>query len=187
MTFDWVNIKDVNDAVINEFDSGEYVFNSFLKEKARTWQDNGEAATYVFADAEEIAHKNITRIYGYASINTMGLLYSEGDIDRYLSCAEIRMFSIASQLRKRHDPTIHWSEIIFKVLLQNLYCMSTSVIGFHAVFLNANNNGYKLYVDCGFQEIDDYVIPQDDEKLDISECTPLLLIIDDNALYKMFE
>jgi hypothetical protein len=186
MTFEWMNIKDVSDTIIHNYDSGDHVFNTFLREKAREWQDNGEAVTYVFVDAEEIDTGNYTRIYGYASINTLGLLYNEEGLDKYLPCVEIRMFSIAKQLRKRHDPSIKWSEILFKLVLQNLYQLSTSVIGFHGIFLNANSNGYKLYTDCGFQPINDYTIPQDEDKLEISDCAPLLMIIDDNALYNIF-
>lgn len=186
MTFEWVNIKDVTATVINDYDSGDYVFNNFLREQAIEWQNMGEAVTYVFVDADERSSSTFTRIYGYVSINTLGLLYNEDNIDKYLSCVEIRLFSIAKQLRKKHDPTIKWSEILFKLVLQNLYQMSTSVIGFHGIFLNANSNGYKLYNDCGFQKIDDYITPNDDDKLDIGECTPLLMIINDNALYNIF-
>ena len=97
------------------------------------------------------------------------------------------MFSIAKELRKRHDPTIKWSEIVFKVLLQNLYNMSTSIVGFRAVFLYANTNGYNLYKECGFQEIDEYLIPETDDKVEVEGCTPLLLVINDNAIYDMFD
>ena len=183
MTFEWVNIKDVTDAILNDYDSGDYVFNTFLKEQAREWQSIGETVTYVFVDKDEIECKEFSRIYGYTSINTMGLLYSENNLDKYLPCVEIRLFSIAKQLRKRHDPTIKWSEILFKMVLQNLYQMSTSVVGFHGIFLNANSNGYKLYIDCGFHEIDTYVAPQDDNKIDIGDCKPLLMLINDDALF----
>ena len=186
MTFDWINIKDVDDAVIKDFDSGNYVFNDFLKEKARNWQNVGEAVTYLIVDADEILEKKITRVYGFVAINAIGLLYEEDHVKKYLPCAEIRMFAIAKQLRKRHDITIEWSDIIFKTVLQNLYFMSTSVIGFRGIFLNANHDGYKLYTENGFGEIANYISPDEDEKIEIDGCIPLLLIIDDEMLYDIF-
>ena len=67
MTFEWVNIKDVTAAVINDYDSGDYVFNNFLREQAIEWQNMGEAVTYVFVDADERSSSTFTRIYGYVS------------------------------------------------------------------------------------------------------------------------
>ena len=127
------------------------------------------------------------RIYGYVSINTMGLLYKAEDKEnRYLSCAEIRVFAIAKQLRKRHDTTIKYSDLIFKMVLQNLYELSTSVIGFKAIFLNANHEGKHLYSDNGFVEITEYIAPTDEKKMELANTTPMLLIIDDDMIYNIF-
>lgn len=121
MEFEWINIESVEDAVIKEFDCGSHAFNDFLYENAKKWNAEGECVTYVFADATEVANSKVSRIYGFAAINTMGLLFDNDGKNEYLSCAEIRLFAIAKQLRKHHDQSIEWSDIIFKTLLQNLY------------------------------------------------------------------
>lgn len=185
MRFEWINIEQVDDSIINAFESGDSTFDEFLKENAKKWQASSESATYVFADEEEVKNRSVTRIYGYVSINTMGLLYSSEE-KKYLSCAEIRMFAIAKQLRKRHDITVDWSTQLFKLVLQNLYEMSTKVIGFKAIFLNANSNGYKLYKENGFEDITEYVTPETEEKIGIEGCKPLLLVINDDMLYDIF-
>ncbi len=188
--FCWINISQVSDRILDEFDCGSYVFNDFLKEKARDWQENGEAVTYVVVTSNELESDSdsISRIYGYVAINAMGLLYNTSDDEhRYLPCVEIRMFAVAKQLRKKHDSTIPYSNIIFKMILQNLYEMSTKIIGFHAIFLNANQEGYQLYKENDFEEITQYIAPTDEEKLDITGTKPMLLLIDDEMLYNIFE
>ena len=185
MRFDWISIEGVDDAVIKNFDCGNHAFNDFIHNKAKLWSSSGESVTYVFIDEDEKG-KEISRIYGFASINTMGLLYDNNGNNEYLPCAEIRLFAIAQQLRKHHDSSIEWSDTIFKTLLQNLYEMSTKVIGFKAIFLNANHDGYDLYIKNGFDEITDFIKPETDEKIDIEDCTPLLLIINDEMLYSIF-
>ncbi|MBR0411074.1 MAG: hypothetical protein IJI25_08750 [Eubacterium sp.] len=185
--FCWVNIVDVPVAVINDFDSGNAKFNEFLKERARDWQTNGEAVTYLIVTEKDLETKTYTRIYGYVSINTMGLLYISHDGgNRYLPCAEIRMFAISRNLRKHHDPTITYSDTIFKLILQNLYELSTSVIGFRAIFLNANHEGFQLYTDNNFRKISELIPPTEEEKLDIDGTTPMLLPIDDKMIYDIF-
>ena len=186
MDFEWVNIESVDEAVIKKFDCGSHAFNSFLYEEARKWNASGESVTYAFADSEEIEKQAISRIYGFASINAIGLSYENEGRILYLPCAEIRLFAIAKQLRKRHDQTVNWSDILFKTLLRNLYQMSTTVIGFKAIFLNANHEGYQLYKDNGFEEITEYTVPQKDTEVDINECTPLLLMITNDVIYNIF-
>lgn len=186
MEFEWTNVESVEDSVINNFDSGNHAFNDFIYNRAKLWNSAGEAITYVFADAEEISKQTVTRIYGFATINALGLLYDNDGRNEYLPCVEIRLFAIAKQLRKNHNPSIEWSNIIFKTLLQNLYQMSTSVIGFKAIFLNANHDGYQLYIDNDFTPIKEYVTPEVDEKIKIENCTPLLLMITDDTIYNMF-
>lgn len=186
--FCWVPFQDVPQPVIDAFDSGNPDFNDFLKEKAGKWQVNGEAVTYLIVTENERQAGKYSRIHGYVSINAMGLLYtSEDDKDnKYLSCVEIRMFAIARQLRKHHDPTITHSDTIFKLILQNLYEMSTKTIGFRAIFLNANHEGFNLYVDNGFTPITTFVPPTEENKLDITGTTPMLLAIDDAMIYNIF-
>ena len=186
--FCWVPFKSVPRQVIDAFDSGNPVFNDFLKEKAEIWQMSGETVTYLIVTENEKTTGNYSRIHGYVSINAMALLYSS-DVDKenkYLSCVEIRMFAIAKQLRKRHDSTITHSDILFKLILQNLYEMSTKTIGFRAIYLNANHDGYVLYKDNGFIPITTFVPPTEEEKLDITGTTPMLLPIDDTMIYSIF-
>ena len=114
------------------------------------------------------------------------MLFDNNGQNEYLSCAEIRLFAIAKQLRKHHDPSIMWSDIIFKTLLQNLYQMSTSVIGFKAIFLNANHDGYQLYINNGFNVIDEYIAPDSDPKIDTGDCAPLLLMITSEMVDNIF-
>lgn len=180
------NIESVDDTVIKEFDCGNPAFNVFLSEKAKDWNDSGESVTYVFVDADEEKDDSISRIYGFASINALGLLFDNDGRNEYLSCAEIRLFAIARQLRKNHDKTIEWSNILFKTLLQELYSMSTRTIGFKAIFLNANREGYQLYKDNGFEVISEYVTPQNDSKIESEDCTPLLLKINSETVERIF-
>ena len=185
--FCWVPLPEVPKSVIGTFDSGNPDFNDFLKERAEDWQNNGESVTYLIVTENERETGKYSRVYGYASINTMGLLYNTNDNDsKYLSCAEIRMFAIAKQLRKRHDPTVPHSDIIFKLVLQNLYEMSTKTIGFRAIFLNANHDGLDLYKKNGFSPITSFIPPTEEDKLDITDTTPMLLIIDETMLYNIF-
>lgn len=188
MNFEWVGLESVDEEVINEFDSGNYAFNIFLQENAKKWQNNGETVTYLCVDSEEFSCGNISRVYGFASINTMGLLYSDTDgKNSYLQCAEIRLFAIARALQRNGDPERKYSEIILKSFLQELYYMSMSVIGFKAVFLNSNDKGYNLYKRCGFQTIEKYVAPDEDAKIDTAGCIPLILIMNDDAVYGLYE
>lgn len=177
MSIEWINIESVSEELTDSFDSGDDTFNYFLKEQARNWQDAGEAATYIFADENEIKNDSITRVLGYASINTTGLLYSSDNTNKYLACAEIRMFAIDRRLRKAGDTTRDYSNQIFNLLLMNLYHMSTHTIGFKAIFLNANHAGEKLYSNNGFVEITDFISPDEEDKLDIEGTTPMLLMI----------
>lgn len=186
---EWVNIESVGYELTDSFDSGNSIFNDFLKNHARSWQDYGEAATYIIADKEEIENHNIHRIYGYVTINATGLLYNyDGDSDnyQYLSCAEIRMFAIQNVLRKHGDFTRDYSEIIFNLVLENLYAMSTHDIGFKAIFLNANNEGKSLYERSGFETVTGFISPTLEEKLDIAGTTPMILMINDDFMDRVF-
>lgn len=189
MEFEWINIRDklITQELLDSFESGNSVFDNYLKVNAGEWQDHSEAATYVFVTPDDINAGLIERIYGFISINAMGLLYkNESGDNQYLSCAEIRMFAIHKTLRKRHDITIKYSEMIFTKALQNLYYMSTHQIGFRAIFLNSNEDGYQLYKDCGFLEVSGYLTPDSEDKLNIEGTTPMLLFINDDITDLLF-
>ena len=66
MEFEMISINDVSNAVLYNFDCGNYVFNEFLQEKAKKWQAQGEAVTYVFVEKSDICASDISRIYGYS-------------------------------------------------------------------------------------------------------------------------
>ena len=108
------------------------------------------------------------------------MIKNDKEENQYLSCAEIRMFAIHKSLRKKHDPTVKYSEILFTMVLQNLYCMSNHDIGFRAIFLNANEHGYQLYKDCGFDEASGYLTPDAEDKLNIEGTKPLILFINES-------
>ena len=189
MEFVCVNIRDkmVTQELLDEFESGNSDFDSFLKELAGDWQDKSEAATYVFVNKNDIDTGKINRIYGYFSINATGLMYHNENGHRlYLSCAEIRMFAIHKSLRKRHDPTNIYSEILFRMVLQKLYFMSNHDIGFRAIFLNSNDEGYVLYKNSGFDDVKEFLTPEEEEKLDIEGTKPLLLLINDEITDLLF-
>lgn len=189
MEFTWLNIRNelITQELLDDFKSGNSVFDEFLCSQALTWQDYSESATYVFVTTADLKENKIQRIYGYVSINATGLMYTNSAGNRlYLPCAEIRMFAIHQSLRKHNNPTIKYSEILFKLALQELYCISTQIIGFRAIFLNANNEGYHLYKNCGFEEVKGYLSPEEEEKLDIEGTTPLILMINDNITDVLF-
>ena len=189
MEFTWVNIQDdlITQELLDDFQSGNSVFDDFLKEKARDWQDYSEATTYVFVKSTDKEAGCISRIFGYVSINATGLMYKRADDSKlYLPCAEIRMFAIHKSLRKRHNPDNNFSEILFKMVLQELYYMSTHVIGFRAIFLNANDEGYQLYVNSGFEEVKGFLTPDEEEKMDLEGMRPLLLLINDDITDLLF-
>ena len=92
-------MNNVTSDIVDKFDCGEETFNDFLKEQAKTWMSEGYAVTYVAVDKNELEAGNVQRIYGYAAVNSTGLLYKNADKNKYLSCAEIRMFAVARSLR----------------------------------------------------------------------------------------
>ncbi|QFJ53928.1 hypothetical protein [Pseudobutyrivibrio xylanivorans] len=188
--FEWKSIREVPLEVIKNFDCGDYEFNIFLQEKSFNWMDNGYAATYVAVDSEENAENHITKIYAYASINCTGLLY-KAEHAKYLSCVEIRMFAVSRRLRGdgvTDVDGIRYSYKVFQSLMQELYYMSTNSIGFCAVTLNANDKGLKLYIKFGFVKTDEYILPNEEEKLNIKDCTPLIFsLITEDAITRIFE
>ena len=94
----------VTQELLDSFQSGNSVFDDFLKEKAGYWQDNSEAATYVFVTKDDRVSGKINRIYGFVSINACvaesetqfisGLLSSISQIgaSRWLSLRGLLLF-----------------------------------------------------------------------------------------------
>lgn len=184
---EWVNIESVDQKLIDSFRSGNDLFDNFLSRDAQRWQDAGEAATYIIADGEEIRNKCISNIWGYATINATGLLRQENDGEmHYLSCAEIRMFAVARALRRHGDPTNKYSDAIFNLVLQNLYAMAVHNIGFRGIFLNANHEGERLYKDAGFNEVTSFIPPTAEDKVDIRDTKPMLIMINDDFIGRIF-
>ncbi len=76
---------------------------------------------------------------------------------------------------------------MFQALMQEMYCISTSVIGFCAVTLNANSTGLNLYKKFGFMHSEEYILPEEEDKIDIDGCTPLIFsFIEEDALDRLF-
>ena len=78
MIFEWTSLNNVTSDIVDKFDCGEETFNVFLKEQAKTWMSEGYAVTYVAVDKNELEAGNVQRIYGYAAVNSTGLLYKKG-------------------------------------------------------------------------------------------------------------
>ena len=68
----------------------------------------------------------------------------------------------------------------------NLYHMATHTIGFKAIFLNANHEGRRLYKSAGFEEVSGFVSPTVEDKIDLEETTPMILMINDEFIDKVF-
>lgn len=185
----WVRYDEVPRSAIELFDCGNYSFNQFLYETAPKWQNYGEAITYLLVSSEEYSVNKVQRIYAYASINATGLRLARSEETKYLSCAEIRMFAVCRQLQHHavNEHGVKYTDIIFSLLLQDLYAMSVKTIGFKAICLHSNEDGLDLYKRCGFTEVTDYESANDDDKLDISGCVPLIFYISDENIYKIFE
>ena len=190
MIFEWIPLSKASSADVIKFDCGNDVFNDFLKDKALNWMSEGYAVTYVAVDKTEFENNNIQRIYGYAAINATGLLGKDRDKNKYLSCAEIRMFAVSKALRGSEAIDIdgvRYSYKLFQSLMQELYSISTSVIGFCAVILNSNEEGLSLYRKFGFMYSEDYLNPEEEEKIDIKDCTPLIFsFMNESARYSLF-
>ena len=177
MIFEWTSLSNVPSDVVDKFDCGEEVFNDFLKLQAKNWMAEGYAVTYVAVDKNELESGNIRRIYGYAAVNATGLLGKNREKNKYLSCAEIRMFAVSKALRGKEAVDldgVRYSYKLFQTFMQELYFISTSILGFCAVTLNANNTGLRLYRKFGFMHSEEYLLPEEEDKIDIEGCTPLI-------------
>ncbi len=100
------------------------------------------------------------------------------------------MFAVSKSLRGKEAVDadgIRYSYKLFQSLMQELYFISTSVIGFCAVTLNANTTGLGLYKKFGFMHSEEYLLPEEEEKIDIEGCTPLIFsFMSENVLDTLF-
>ena len=188
MIFEWTPLEKVTANVVEQFDCGEDEFNYFLKNQANEWASKGYAVTYVAVDEEQSNDGKIQRIYGFAAINATGLLGKDSNKNKYLSCAEIRLFAVSKVLRGEEAVDadgVRYSYKLFQTLMQELYHISTSVIGFCAVTLNSNTTGLKLYKKFGFMKSEEYLNPEEEEKIDLDGCTPLIFSFMDEKAYDL--
>lgn len=174
---------------IKYFNCGFSEFDNFLIKEKETWEKNYSGITYYLINDEKSLKDDI--IYAYATISTMGLLnqsnYDDTIINKYLTSLEIRLFAIRNDFRgKRDRDNILYSNIFFKLLLDKIYEISTKIVSFKSIFLLANEFGKGVYSKFGFIEISDYIIPSEEDKVDIKGCVPMLCLIDDDLLYKLY-
>ena len=182
----------VNSEVLHSFDCRHIDFNEFLYEDAIQFSADGNGVTYILVDKNEYDNENISIIFAFATVQATSLHYrneNDEDVLYSISCAEIKYFAINRRLQKQIaydiDENKYYSTIFFELLLQELYEMSTSKIGFQAIFLRANNNGYKLYSRKKFMDASNYIIPYTEDD-PIGKCIPMILNIASN-LYSIFE
>lgn len=181
----------VSQDVLQKFDCGHPDFNDFFVEDAITTAANGEGVTYILVDEAEYEEGNISAIFAFATIQSTSLQYYDVKDDEKIysiSGVEIKYFAInkifQKQIAYEIDSDKYYSTIFFENLLVDLYQMSTSVIGFQAIFLRANENGEKLYRRKKFVDATGYTIPYDEDDA-LGKCTPMCLIIQDNV-YDIF-
>lgn len=182
----------VNSEVLHSFDCRHIDFNEFLYEDAIQFSADGNGVTYILVDKNEYDNENISIIFAFATVQATSLHYrneNDEDVLYSISCAEIKYFAINRRLQKQIaydiDENKYYSTIFFELLLQELYEMSTSKIGFQAIFLRANNNGYKLYSRKKFMDASNYIIPYTEDD-PTGKCIPMILNIASN-LYSIFE
>ena len=175
--------------VLQTFDCGHPDFNEFLSHDALDYSDNGKGITYILADDTEIKSNKITAIFAFATIQTASLQYIDDEERlRSVPSVEIKYFAIAKSFQKQIAYTIdankYYSTLFFEWFLSDLYQISTTVVGFQAIFLRANENGEKLYRRKKFVDATEYSIPFDDDDA-LGKCTPMCLIIEEN-MYSIF-
>lgn len=184
-----LNESGISDNVINNFDCGNKDMSDYLHKQAREDTSKSKCITYVLLDNTK------NRIYAYATISAYAMYYYE-DAEKYhtvpvtddgqilvtIPAVEIKMFAIDKALRGQTaflldpDKQRRYSTIFFQWFLEKLYYMSMSVIGFQMIFLRANTDGYKLYINNGFARYDKYINTYDAKSED---CIPLISSIQD--------
>lgn len=186
------NKANIKQDVVQKFDCKHPDFNDFLRNEASSYSANGCGVTYVLVDKEEFENKNITCIFAFATIQTIALFREEDNNTRVtaIPCAEIKFFAIRRQLQKIRaqdiDPNKYYSEIFLEWFLQDLYEISTKVIGFQYVYLIANDAGKKLYERSGFANVENYLVPFEETDPD-NKCIPMIFDFSTDNLYKIFE
>lgn len=182
---------NVSQDALSKFNCGHPDFNDFLVNDSLCYAADGKGVTYILVDKEEYERKNISTIFAFATLQTASLQYH--DINQPESIysipgIEIKYFAIARCFHKQIAYTIdqdkYYSTIFFEWLLMDLYYMSTSIVGFQAIFLRANNSGEKLYRRKHFVDATDYIIPYEEDD-PLGKCIPMCLMIQDN-IYAIF-
>ena len=179
----------VSQDIIQQFDCGNRDMTEYLYSYADIDAASGRGVTYILVKKADIENKSISRIYAYTTLKAHSLsYYDEGakyhthDIDDNgnvllsIPCVEIKMFAIDKALKKQIaftiDPEHHYSTIFFNMLLEKLYYMSMTVIGFQIIFLRANDEGENLYRKSKFVDCTDYLQTYD---IKADGCKPLFL------------
>lgn len=192
--FNYIELKEelVSQEVLQQFDCGHPDFNTFIREDAIKYKNNGEGVTYILVLEEEYKKRNITSIFAFATLQTTALLYhdlDDNDSILRMSGVEIKYFAITKGFQKQHaymlNPSKYYSTCFLEMLLIMLYSMSIEVIGFQAIFLRANENGEKLYRRKQFVDASKYIrtLEEDDP---MGKCIPMVLVIQEN-LYSIFD
>ena len=177
-------------SVLEAFDCKHPDFNDFLVTDAKKCGESGNGVTYILVDKEDYDNSNITVIFAFATIQAMSLHFHKDSTERLydLSCVEIKYFAISRKLQKviayDIDESKYYSTIFFEYLLQDLHSLSTTTIGFQAIFLRANKNGEKLYKRKHFADASEYIVPYTDDD-PLGKCAPMILNISDN-IYSIF-
>ena len=99
---------------------------------------------------------------------------------------ETNLSGVTYFLIDKDENGVKYSHVFFALLLQELWLTATTKISFKAIFLQSNNEGKKLYEEFGFVEIDNYVAPTVDDKIEIDDCVPMLCLISDDLMYAAF-
>lgn len=176
--------SDISEDVIRKFNCGNQDMSEYLHFQAKKDAAESKCVTYVLVDSTK------TRIYAYATISAYAMYYYE-DAEKYhtkpmtddgnvlvtIPSVEIKMFAIDKALKGQvayimdSERKRHYSTIFFQWLLEMLYYMSMSVIGFQMIFLRANEEGYRLYSRNGFTEYDQYLDTYDAKS---GNCIPMI-------------
>lgn len=186
-----LNNASVSQDVLKRFNCGHPDFNDFLINDAIEYSSNGNGVTYVLVDKKEYENKTISVIFAFATIQSTALQYHDVIDNKKIysiSGIELKYFAIAKKFHKQIaygvDPDKYYSTIFFECLLEDIYEMSTKIIGFQVVFLRANENGVKLYRRKKFIDATDYIIPYEEDDA-LGKCIPMCLMLQDN-IYSIF-
>lgn len=105
----------------------------------------------------------------------------------YKSYLEIRLFAVHKKFRHNLDENgVLYSYDFFFQLMCKVWEISSWHVSFKGIFLASNSNGHKLYTDFGFSEITEYILPSEEHKLDIENCTILAIDNNDELIDKLF-